>query len=239
MKNQRGITLIALIITIIVLLILAVVTIAGIRGDAIINHAENARNEWQVATVTENTQLTNYINLIDKYASEDSGEEMIPLENAQITYSCERVNEDEVVFYKVPIAGRSALKQEGNQYTMKFYFTLDSYTTLNNVSGLRAGYASDYDSGNYGITSSLATFEPEGDYYVITIHAPSITYSEVIGWGGEHDDEPIETIHHQVIFVLGYDDEQRQYASCDTPFGVYGIYGPEFYGPYTFPVDLD
>ena len=42
MKNQKGITLIALIITIVVLLILAVVTIREVQGDGILQSAKRA-----------------------------------------------------------------------------------------------------------------------------------------------------------------------------------------------------
>ncbi len=57
MKEQKGITLVALIITIIVLLILAVVAIAAVSGDGIINYSKNAKNAYQNAANEENTFL--------------------------------------------------------------------------------------------------------------------------------------------------------------------------------------
>lgn len=52
--NQKGITLIALIVTIIVLLILAGITIATLTGDdGIINNANNAKEETEIANEKE------------------------------------------------------------------------------------------------------------------------------------------------------------------------------------------
>ena len=69
MRGQKGITLVALIITIIVLLILAVVTIAAVSGDRIINHAENARDDYKTAINTENKILVNYETRLQQEAS--------------------------------------------------------------------------------------------------------------------------------------------------------------------------
>ena len=54
MRNQRGITLIALVITIIVLLILAGVSIAMLTGDnGILNNADRAAKETAIANAKE------------------------------------------------------------------------------------------------------------------------------------------------------------------------------------------
>ena len=68
-KGQKGITLIALIITIIVLLILAVVAIQAVKGDGILAHAKNARDEYQKAQENEVTALKEY----EDYIAENSG----------------------------------------------------------------------------------------------------------------------------------------------------------------------
>ena len=58
MKNQRGITLIALLITIIVLLILAGVSIAMLTGEnGILNKATSARSETNKAEAVERINL--------------------------------------------------------------------------------------------------------------------------------------------------------------------------------------
>lgn len=58
MKNQKGITLIALVITIIVLLILAGVSIAMLTGqNGLLTKANSANEETQKATVRENVEV--------------------------------------------------------------------------------------------------------------------------------------------------------------------------------------
>ena len=57
MKNNKGITLIALILTIIVLLILAVVAINAVKGDGIIAKAKEARDKMNKSMEDENEEL--------------------------------------------------------------------------------------------------------------------------------------------------------------------------------------
>ena len=59
MKNQKGITLVALVITVIVLLILAgtAITIA-INGGDIFGKATDARTQWNNSVERENAALT-------------------------------------------------------------------------------------------------------------------------------------------------------------------------------------
>ena len=58
LRNQKGITLVALVITIIVLLILAGVTISMVLGqNGILNQANQAKAENQKATVEEQVQM--------------------------------------------------------------------------------------------------------------------------------------------------------------------------------------
>ena len=69
LKENKGITLIALVITIIVLLILAGVTIASLTGDnGILSRAQDAKDKTESAGAEENETLGSYENLIDKYA---------------------------------------------------------------------------------------------------------------------------------------------------------------------------
>ena len=67
MKNERGITLIALVITIIVLLILAGVAIGiALNGGDIFGKASQARSEWNLSVETENITLQDamkYLNI--------------------------------------------------------------------------------------------------------------------------------------------------------------------------------
>lgn len=49
MKNQKGITLVALVITIVVMLILVAVTVSVVVSSDLIGTAENAKAEWEAA----------------------------------------------------------------------------------------------------------------------------------------------------------------------------------------------
>ena len=68
-KNNKGITLIALILTIIVLLILAVVAISAVKGDGIISHAKNAKEDYTKAQANEKSTLQGYLGQLDELAS--------------------------------------------------------------------------------------------------------------------------------------------------------------------------
>lgn len=65
MREQKGITLVALIITIVVLLILAVVSIGAVRNSGIINHSENAASTWKTEQATENQTIKDSEDLLN------------------------------------------------------------------------------------------------------------------------------------------------------------------------------
>ncbi len=68
LKQQKGITLVALIITIIVLLILAGVTISLVLGDnSILNHAQDAGTRYQNAADNEAAGMQNAADWMDNY----------------------------------------------------------------------------------------------------------------------------------------------------------------------------
>lgn len=67
MKQQKGITLVALVITIIILLILAGIAIASITSDnGLFNRAKQAKNNTLDSQNAENTAITSYNNAIDE-----------------------------------------------------------------------------------------------------------------------------------------------------------------------------
>ena len=65
MKNQKGVTLIALIVTIIVLLILAMTSVSLVLRTNLIKTSQQARNEYIEAADQENQELTNYENEVN------------------------------------------------------------------------------------------------------------------------------------------------------------------------------
>ena len=70
MRGQKGITLVALIITIIVLLILAVVAIGAVSNTGIINHAQNATNDYSHAQTAEETEVNNATGLMNNIVAD-------------------------------------------------------------------------------------------------------------------------------------------------------------------------
>ncbi len=67
MREEKGITLVALIITIIVLLILAVVTISAVNEGSLFSHANNAATKYTAAAEKENTMISGYVTEMEKY----------------------------------------------------------------------------------------------------------------------------------------------------------------------------
>lgn len=67
MKNQKGITLIALVITIIVLLILAGVSITALTDDekGVVTKAKEAANETENAVDTEHSDINEAFNYME------------------------------------------------------------------------------------------------------------------------------------------------------------------------------
>ena len=70
-RQEKGITLIALIITIVVLLILAVVTINSIQGDGIIEYAKNAADEYTAKADEEQESINTLLGQIEGSLSEE------------------------------------------------------------------------------------------------------------------------------------------------------------------------
>ena len=73
-KNNKGITLIALIITIILLLILAIVTISAVNEGNLFAHANNAARTYSERAEEENTLLSNYVSYIEEYSNKSKSE---------------------------------------------------------------------------------------------------------------------------------------------------------------------
>lgn len=67
MKEQKGITLVALVITIIVLIILAGISIATLSGSNLFGRAQEAKNASDNGMVNENTSLNDYANWLTNY----------------------------------------------------------------------------------------------------------------------------------------------------------------------------
>ena len=67
MKEQKGITLVALVITIIILIILAGISIASLTNSGLFTRAQEAKNASENGMVNENTSLNEYENYMTNY----------------------------------------------------------------------------------------------------------------------------------------------------------------------------
>lgn len=72
LKNEKGITLLALIITIIVLLILAMVSIKLVKDGAIIQHAKNATSIYSEEQIIEKVKLAYSATKMDSFSAKYS-----------------------------------------------------------------------------------------------------------------------------------------------------------------------
>lgn len=70
MKEQKGITLVALVITIIILIILAGISIASLTNSGLFNRAQEAKNASENGMVNENTSLNEFENYMTNYLGE-------------------------------------------------------------------------------------------------------------------------------------------------------------------------
>lgn len=69
LKNQKGITLVALVITIIVLLILAGVAITlTVNQDSLFDKANNAAIKWNESVTNEQNSMNDLMNSLNTYA---------------------------------------------------------------------------------------------------------------------------------------------------------------------------
>lgn len=72
MRQQKGITLVALVITIIILLILAGISIASLSGSGLFDNARRAESEFGEAQNKENAILDDYQQWMENYLGNDT-----------------------------------------------------------------------------------------------------------------------------------------------------------------------
>ncbi|OKZ73433.1 MAG: hypothetical protein BHW00_08430 [Clostridium sp. 26_22] len=91
MKNEVGITLVALIVTIIILLILAGISIQGLTQTGLFEKANQAKKEIENSQEEENIILESYENKIDEIVDSSTRENNSALQqpNSQNTMSGE------------------------------------------------------------------------------------------------------------------------------------------------------
>lgn len=164
-KEQKAITLVALIITIIVLLILAVVSITTLSGDHIIQHAENAKDAYQNASITEKNQLQNYETLLNQKVSKSKIFNMIQ-NSSQTTINVEGNN---TVLYQYAYTGEIvSMKLNGSNY-----LTLDDGTI---IMGTKNGEIFHTNLENYDTYKIAKEQKNEANNYLLKVAAePTIS----------------------------------------------------------------
>lgn len=70
MKEQKGITLVALVITIVILIILAGIAIGSLTNYNIFNRAKNARNDYKASQNNEAEFLRNADDYVENITNE-------------------------------------------------------------------------------------------------------------------------------------------------------------------------
>ena len=69
LKNEEGITLVALVITIIILLILATISIQSLTNTGLFERAKEAKEKTQAAEINQAKTLNEYEDELNKYVS--------------------------------------------------------------------------------------------------------------------------------------------------------------------------
>ena len=90
MKNNKGVTLVALVITIIVLLILAGVALAMLTGDSgILTNAENAKSETTTANAKSAIEMA-YMDIKTEVYAIEAGSSTVTMNSAKMKEIAER-----------------------------------------------------------------------------------------------------------------------------------------------------
>ena len=132
MRNQRGITLIALVITIIVLLILAGVSIAMLTGDnGILSNADRAAEETAIANARDevsmavNEALTNRYGAV--YGDENSTQtilEAVESETGLGQYTTEKTVDGATIKYVKLVPAQTSTPGSEGKVTIKYQGTV-------------------------------------------------------------------------------------------------------------------
>ena len=122
MRNQRGITLIALVITIIVLLILAGVSIAMLTGDnGILSNARDAQTETVESSNEEMVKLAVADVITDFYADGNTGTAQVT--KSLLTTALESANSDLTVVDSATKAGDVTIAEDNTSTPTKLTVT--------------------------------------------------------------------------------------------------------------------
>lgn len=179
-KNQKGITLVALVVTIVVLLILAGVSISMLNGEnGIINQAKKAKSETEIGEEKEVISIA-YSGAIaedigKKVTADDLRRELS--ENGHDTTNDVIVEDGSEI--KVTFKGTT-----GNAYTINSAGKVEEYDSSTDVLEEPTEYAEVYDiseNGDGSVKAYLVEREGESDKYDLLITGSGIMYTNYTG----------------------------------------------------------
>ena len=160
MKQENGITLIALVITIIVLLILAGVTIATLTGEnGILNQANQAKIKSDIAEVKEKAQL----DIANWTAEKLKNGEDTTLDDATVKSIIESANQNNTNKYYSELTDTSIITKQGNEILFSEFYKKEEVEGVD-YSQLHVGdYISNYPV-YYDNVDSYITYYPYKEY---------------------------------------------------------------------------
>ena len=177
MKNNRGITLIALIITVVIMLILAGVAIGSLTGDGLFSKTRDAVGAYENATRTEAEQIQTLMNEINNYLTgENGGEETDTTPPSTATISSSNVEAETFTLTATGADGESGIAK------YEFYINNTLEKTVTTTAGT-ATYDVTGKTGGQDYTCKVKVYDKAGNHKesnIITV----TTQSLVEKWNG-------------------------------------------------------
>ena len=127
-KNNGGITLVALVVTIVILIILAGISIMGITQTGIFNKAKIAKEKYESAQEKENETLTDYDNKMNEIADISGSRDTVTINkeeyNSLVNGTFQKLRSNNYIDVAV-----------SKNVTTKFVAPTDGYYTISTITG--------------------------------------------------------------------------------------------------------
>ena len=189
MKNNKGITLIALIITVILMLILASVALSAIGDAGLFEKTQNAADSYKEKADEEKALLESLINSVEKYAyvKDNNQEPEITTFTARFGSYCDGLPEDNYDEITVTGIGKASpivsyemyfVAQENGGNDEEFYGMLDFSTLKKSESSIKT-YSSNMGLEKLALSSEpIVLAEADGTQPEILYSGTNVPYEE-------------------------------------------------------------
>ena len=168
MRNQRGITLVALVVTIVVLLILAGTSIAMLQGDnGIITNAQKsaaANTEGQVRENIKNAYNTIKMEVISKTSTDPDYDLSANQADLALTFAKEVLADTSLTSIPATETDGYTITYDSSTSTIKVVFTDETFKSGKKVAGVTMGTieaTATFENGGLG----KLTFNPSDPYF--------------------------------------------------------------------------